>query len=337
MNMSRQFFCGTILACVAVLLPLATAAQTPIGPLRGRGIAGTVKFKGGLPAERITVKLFTSDLRPINSMITDSLGAFQFSPLNPGVYVVVIDEASYHRVEESVDVYPAGRGPDVVRRSYILEPRPGAEPPVAPGAVSVQHLKLPKEARDAFDKGQKELNKRNYPAAIENLDRAIATAPDFADALYARGLIALQQNQPAQAKEFFKKAVAANPQNGDSYIGLGTALLRDGDAQGAMEPLTKGIELSPKSYLGQFERCRAHLALGKLAEAEADCQRARNLAAAPQPGLLILTGNLYLKQNRPPEALREFEEYLKLDFSSATAASVRALVKQMRDSGVKPK
>jgi len=144
----------------------------------------------------------------------------------------------------------------------------------------------------------------------------------------------MQENNLTKARELYKKAVASNPQMSDALIGLGSVLNREGNSEAALEPLTKGLALKPNSYLGHFESCRAYLNLGHLEPAADECKRAKKLSEGSRPELHILMGNLFLRQGRKSEALTEFEAYLRLDSSSATAAQVRSVVKSLQDAGV---
>ncbi len=321
-----------------VALPLMTIgnvtawAQFVTG--QSRGIAGTVKLKGKATIEqRIEVTLLSSDRRPVDHSFTDSLGSFQFLGIGAGQYIIVIDEPGYQRLEDTVEIPP--RSQSVQRRYYLLEPKGSSSTaPADTSPVSAQKFQVPKEAREFFEKGERQLSRRQYHEAAEDFDRALAIAPNFADALSDRALIYMQENNLTKARELYKEAIASNPQMGDALIGLGSVLNREGNSEAALEPLTKGLALKPNSYLGHFESCRAYLNLGRLEPAADECKRAKKLTEGSRPELHILMGNLFLRQGRKSEALSEFEAYLRLDSSSATAAQVRSVVKSLQDAGV---
>ncbi len=110
-----------------------------------------------------------------------------------------------------------------------------------------------KETRELFENRERELNKRRYQRAAEHLDRALSIAPGFADPLhYTRALIYLQENDLPRSREFFEKAIASNPQLGDSHIALGRALTRQGHFEPAIEPLTKGLGMEVVHWLLSF-------------------------------------------------------------------------------------
>lgn len=297
-------------------------------------VRGSVKLKGQTVLDqRVEVVLLTSDGRPRDRVFTDSLGNFQFLNTAAGNYILVIDHPGYMRVEERVEI-TGGVSRNLTQRAFMLEPKGGAI--TAPGGVvSAELLRMPKEAREALQKGERELERRNYVRAAEYFDRAIEIAPEFSQAHYQRGVVALQQNEPGKARGSFEKAIAVDADHGDALIGLGAAFNREGSSQTAVEPLTRGLALHPKSYLGLFERCRANLNLGQFENALADCEAAKQNADGARSELMVLQGNLYLRVNRNAEAMREFQNYLKQDSSSPTAAAVREMLEKMRKAGIK--
>lgn len=297
-------------------------------------VRGSVKLKGQTVLEqRVEVVLLTSDGRPRDRVFTDSLGNFQFLNTAAGNYILVIDHPGYMRVEERVEI-TGTVSRNLTQRAFMLEPKSGTT--TAPGGVvSAELLRMPKEAREAMQKGERELERRNYAKAAEHFEKAMELAPDSAEACSQRGVVALQQNEPTRARGFFQRAVAADGGHGGALIGLGAAFNREGDSQAAIEPLTKGLGQHPKSYLGLFERCRANLNLGQFESALADCEAAKQNGDGLRSELMVLQGNLFLRINRNAEALREFQNYLKQDSSSPTAQSVRDVVEKLRRAGVK--
>ena len=69
---------------------------------------------------------------------------------------------------------------------------------------------------------------------------------DQATAYYYLGQIALQQGDKAQAKAMFDKGVAADPENGYNYVGLGSLALAAGDTKTAADYFKKAKGLAKK-------------------------------------------------------------------------------------------
>lgn len=318
----------------ALFLALCTVSVEAPAQVVQQAVRGTVRLRGqAVPDQRVEVVLLTSDGRPRDRVFTDSLGNFQFLGLGPGNYILVIDHPGYRRMEERVEV-TGGLNRTLTQRAFMLEP--GTEKKIElPGTISAEHARMPREAREAFEKGERELARGKYAKAGELFEQAAEIAPAYSEAQYQRGVVALQLNEPGAARGWFEKAVAGNAQNGDAWIGLGAALNRAGDSRAALEPLSRGLSLRPQSYVGWFERCRAHLMVSQLDEALADCEAAGKKADGRRPELMVLQGNLFVRLERNAEALREFQNYLKQDWTSPTAEAVRERVNRMKKAGIK--
>jgi tetratricopeptide (TPR) repeat protein len=80
------------------------------------------------------------------------------------------------------------------------------------------------DAEVFLDRAILEYDEKNYPAALEYLNRALAQDPDFVLALYQLGLTHLALGEPARAVESLQKARTLDPENRDVAYQLGVAL-----------------------------------------------------------------------------------------------------------------
>ena len=71
---------------------------------------------------------------------------------------------------------------------------------------------------------------------------------DQATAYYYLGQIALQKGDTAKARQMFDKGLAANPENGYNYVGLGALALRSGDAKAAENYFKDAKKYAKKDY-----------------------------------------------------------------------------------------
>lgn len=81
---------------------------------------------------------------------------------------------------------------------------------------------------------------------------------DKAIANYYLGLIAIDENQLADAKKYFEAGVQANPDYGYNYIGLGGLALRNNDKKAAEENFKKGESLIKKDAAAEIAIARAY-------------------------------------------------------------------------------
>ena len=310
----------------------SSAAAQEIGGAP-RGFAGVIQIEGrGAPSERIEVVLQRFDRSIIDRFFSDSNGNFEIRGLSAGSYRIVISHSGYQPIEDTFDIYPRTGG--VQKRFYALRPLATYSLPLRPDALSVQSLRVPKEARKWYSEGEKELAKGKYDAAASYFRRALDLYPQFAEALHAQGLIHLQRNEPEAARASFEKAITADPQYPGAYFALGSLLNRDNPAA-AIRSLAKGLGLAPNSWRGCFELCRAHFALKAWEPAEKACQRARDFSSEPRVEVLITLGNIYLNQKRYSESLREFETFLKIAPKSPVAPQARAVTQKLKAAGIK--
>lgn len=111
---------------------------------------------------------------------------------------------------------------------------------------------------------------------------------DQATAYYYLGQIALQQADKAKAKAMFDKGIAANPDNGYNYVGLGALSLAAGDTKAAEDYFKKAKGLAKKDADILTEIPRAYFEADPVAYAKeidkwlADIKKqSKNTAPAP--------------------------------------------------------
>lgn len=85
---------------------------------------------------------------------------------------------------------------------------------------------------------------KNYDKARGMLDAYLSAHPTDARGLFDRGYCDDAQGQSAQASEFYRKAIAADPRQFEARLALGLILAREGDP-GAPEQLQAAATLDP--------------------------------------------------------------------------------------------
>lgn len=81
---------------------------------------------------------------------------------------------------------------------------------------------------------------------------------DKAIANYYLGLIAMDENNLAEAKKYFEAGVQANPDYANNYIGLGGLALKNGDKKAAEDQFKKGESLVKKDPAAEIAIARAY-------------------------------------------------------------------------------
>lgn len=104
-------------------------------------------------------------------------------------------------------------------------------------------------------------------------DRFVATAPDSARALYARGIIALKTGDYTVARNDFSQLLHNDPQYALAHYNLGIAQTRLGDYEGAERELTVALDLSPTYARARFALGTVLLREGKRTQARDEFDR----------------------------------------------------------------
>lgn len=84
---------------------------------------------------------------------------------------------------------------------------------------------------------------RQYPQALEAVERAIALAPGFGPAWNLKGKIMALSGRNAEARHAFAAAIRLSPSAPAGYEGLGLLLLLDGNRDAALPLLQRALDL----------------------------------------------------------------------------------------------
>ena len=319
------------------LVPKASFAQNTPGMGR-TSIRGSVKDAQTHQAlYRVIVDVESQSGGNAAQVITDSTGKFSVEGLDADVYLVRVRFPGYNEDVERVDL-------TITSSNYLdiqLKPKPGntAKPiaPEGPGAkIDARLASAPDKARKEFDKGRECMEKGQDPSScVDHFKKAVKDYPKFADAYVMMATAYFQQKNAADAKSALDNAIQADPKIPEAWFTLGMLQNAQKDYVGAEKSLTEGLKVDDNAPQGHYELGKTYLAENKLPEAEQHAQR----AIALQPKLAaghILLGNIAWKKQDAEGALKEYQEYLKLDPNGPMAPGAQAMVKKIQDWFAQP-
>jgi protein O-GlcNAc transferase len=139
------------------------------------------------------------------------------------------------------------------------------------------------------------------------------------------GLVYLDQRKLDDSQATLQKSVELDPRLAQGYLALGAVYNQEQKYGEAEKELTHGLELKPDDAQGHNDLARAYWAMGRWQDAEPHAQK----AVALNPALAqahVLLGNIDLRKRDNVAALKEFNEYLRLDPQGPMAAPVRQVV-----------
>src|SRR5262249_11924046 len=196
-------------------------------------------------------------------------------------------------------------------------------------AESRQRRSIP-EVDDAVNKGQELLfRKHDAQGSVIEFKRAIKLDPFYGQAYMLLGLAQMQLGQWRDAQWAFEEAAKVEPGNARAYLGAGSALNEQKNYAAAQAALQESLEIRPDSAEAHYEMARSLWGQNKLPAAEDHVRQALGLNKN-YAGPHALMGNIYLQHEDPENALKEFEEYLRLDPQGSLAPSVKQMVAQLK-------
>lgn len=293
-------------------------------------IYGTVILPSGQRMERrIRVRLIT-ETRGDRTYSTDSEGRFIFSGLVSGRYVVVIDgEEEFEPFRQEVTIYQFRGSPP---QEYPINIRLALKGTVGPkpGTVNAELAGVPKSALEFYTKAQEFAKNGDNKAAIENLQLAIAEAPEFALAFNDLGVLYLRSNQPDKAEEAFRSALKANEKAFEPLLNLGIVLVNTERYSEAETPLRAALKQKDQSAPAHYFLGRSLANLGRFDEAEKELVKCLKLGGDEMKEAHRLLAIIYSVQGKKKQAADELETYLRLAPEVPDAEQLRLSIQRLR-------
>jgi Flp pilus assembly protein TadD len=180
-------------------------------------------------------------------------------------------------------------------------------PPTRNSQSHTQTIKNP--LNELLDEAQKAIDKNDFAAAIDPLQKVIAEEPAVAYPHFQLAYVftALQRNDEARAE--YERAIALDPKMSAAYLDLGLLLL-DKDPAAAVAPLQKAVELLPAESRPRFLLGAAQERSHDFAAAAVSLEAASRLDPKDTETQEHLA-NLYVALKRPADAEAKFRQILE--------------------------
>jgi tetratricopeptide (TPR) repeat protein len=334
----RGWFLFGLLTLIAIPSQLR-AQQNQLGK-----IIGSVRVvKGDFPAHPVLISL---EMRgsPIGNAYCDDQGRFGFYNLIANDYRVLVDDDAYEPFSEIVQVDPQSTPTNFVQ--VALVPRPNAKKDPLPGRVqgsnpylidpAEYYRQFPKKTVKEFEKGIDADHKGNADGAIQHYEKALSDSPNFYPAHNNLGSLYLARQNFEAAQTHFEAALKTNQNDVEAYFNLANVLLMTKRYPDAEHEITEGLQRRPDSAFGHFLQGLLYSRTARPELAEKSLQSALQFdPKMPQAYLQLV--NLYLQQNRAPDAIAELEAYLKVFPDSQFSPKARESLKRLQtEAGATP-
>ncbi len=191
--------------------------------------------------------------------------------------------------------------------------------------ISVHELGIPDKAKDAYNKGVRRLNVKDWAASVPEFQRAIKSFPGFYEAYDMLGVAQLAMQSWKDAESAFRKSLdLSGGRYASPHFGLGLILCIDYKQFPEAEALIRdGLDLDPEDASGHFSLAWVLYTVRRLPEAEKSAREAVLYKPAFAEAHLLLA-QIHLRQNNSAAEIEDLDGYLKLDPDSPRSARARA-------------
>ncbi len=196
-----------------------------------------------------------------------------------------------------------------------------------PYTIHISGDNFPAKARAPFDKAIKALDTQDFDDAIIGFKVAVETAPKFAEAWHALGVVYDKTGKPALAKEAFTKAIEANPKLLTGYFTLAQTCLELKDWKCAAGNSDRLVTLDVKRlYPGIYlHQAVARFQLNDLTGAEQSANRMIELDPKHKyPRVEWVLGRILEEKGDLDGARAHMTKYLRLEPAAPDAELVQA-------------
>jgi tetratricopeptide (TPR) repeat protein len=251
--------------------------------------------------------------------------SIEFVGIVPGNYHVLVSgegivstdsgvfEVDSRKGAQSVDVEVKRAG-----EAELARPRTPNGPTVSAG-----DLNIPESARKEFDKASDLMAKENWKKAMERLNKALALYPKYAAAYNNLGVIYGKLGERASEREALQKAVSLNDHFAPAYANLAKMAIVDRNFPEAESLLNRATAAEPGDSQTLILLANVELLDQHYDEAIANCRKVHSMVHDSQALVHYIAARALEHENRPVDAVAEFQTFLKEEPSGPRAEAVR--------------
>ncbi|MBZ5522542.1 MAG: tetratricopeptide repeat protein [Acidobacteriia bacterium] len=206
---------------------------------------------------------------------------------------------------------------------------------VTGATISLTTMNAPRDAKQAYEKAQKEYGQNKLAEAEKELQKAVRIYPSFASAWSLLGDVHARQNHFDVALQDYSQAVSIDPQFVNPNFGLAIIAVHEKRWQDAVQLTNQVTKLNAFAYpAAWFYNAVANYYLERLDAAEESAKKFKALDTDHRhPDVALLLGDIRLRKNDYAGAAREMRDYLAAAPNAPDADEVRAKVKRFEDMG----
>src|SRR5260370_27972794 len=185
----------------------------------------------------------------------------------------------------------------------------GNQSPNSKPAVQSKSQKVANPLNDLLDEAQRDIDSKNFEAAIVLLQKVIAEQPEFAYAHFQLAYVYTALKKTDEARAEYGRTIAIDPKMSEAYLNLGMMLLDKQEEAAAIAPLRKAVELLPAQSRPRYLLAVAQDRSGDRAGATESFEALLHLDPNDITAIDYL-GWGALRKNKPEEAETKFRRAL---------------------------
>jgi tetratricopeptide (TPR) repeat protein len=221
----------------------------------------------------------------------------------------------------AVDLGPRGPFDDPDVGQLVLRPLGDVEGL----GLSLVSLRAPEAARESFEKGMNDFEKRKWGNARKHFEKAIDVYPDHAEAWFALGRAFEEDGKLGEARESFERAATVDGRFVPPRIGLARLEAGEQKWDAVVERTDRILSMNPNDFVEPyFYSAMANFNLERFPLAERRAREALARGAETRfPRVLHLLALSVGYQNQLEEAVIHLKRYLEIAPDEAAAATAR--------------
>jgi tetratricopeptide (TPR) repeat protein len=303
----RSFVARAAVACCAVIsfLSLATAARAQ--DWRGSGrIEGFVQDESGQPIVDATLKAFCTERAGGTTIKSDKKGHFVLAGVVGCEWAFDIDAAGYEPKKISINL-PSESSRLAPVKVPLKKAAGGAAASPELQAAAAKADAAYKEGRFADARAEYEkllalrpdlaptihqqigfsyVQEKDYPKAVESLEKVLASDPQNAQVRAVAAQAALEGRMVDKGRSLLAGLDESKIESPDVFFNMGVNFFNAGEVADAITYFGKAIAKDPAHVDAYYRRGLAYLGQGKTAEAKADFQKVVELQPAGEMGAM---------------------------------------------------
>jgi tetratricopeptide (TPR) repeat protein len=322
-----------LLTLALAFLSAASAAQQPITmSAASSGGITTISVRvtyqqNHRPASGLRVELISPRGGMASMRTTDGNGGATFDGVGSGRYQVQVTGPDVETTKSEIFETGGSQGPYITEHIEVRLTQTAA-PETARAAIAPI---VPEAARQEFNLGSKEMDKKHWEEAKDHFQKAIAAFPKYAEAFNNLGQVEMQLKDGKNAVEAFRSATQIDPTLQEATMYLGQFYYENKQYKDAEPYLLHAAADQPKSAQLLTALANTEMQNGESDLALANARRVPSLPDHKQFAIShLIVAQALTGKGKDDEIAKEYEEYLKEAPDSPLAPRVRDALAKLK-------